>query len=50
MLAYLEENGILIVSIYREGIGYWEYFEKLQKLGFTIVKTDEKNLLEDWSL
>jgi SAM-dependent methyltransferase len=42
MLASLTENGILIVSIYREGVGCWEYFDKLLQLDFTIVKTDEE--------
>ncbi|MBC8753697.1 class I SAM-dependent methyltransferase [Kordia sp. YSTF-M3] len=42
MLSHLEANGILIVSIYREGVGCWEYFEKLQRLGFTVVKTEEE--------
>lgn len=42
MLDHLNDNGILIVSIYREGVGCWEYFEKLQQLDFTVVKTDEE--------
>ncbi len=42
MLSHLTTDGILIVSIYREGIGCWEYFEKLQKLDFTVVKTDQE--------
>ncbi|WP_430412462.1 class I SAM-dependent methyltransferase [Kordia sp.] len=42
MLNHLNDDGILIVSIYREGIGCWEYFEKLQQLDYTIVKTEEE--------
>ncbi|RAJ13159.1 class I SAM-dependent methyltransferase [Olleya aquimaris] len=42
ILAKLNNNGILIVSIFREGHGCWEYFENLEKIDFTIVKTDEE--------
>ncbi len=42
MLAHLTADGILIVSIYREGVGCWEYFDKLQKLDFTTVTTDQE--------
>lgn len=42
MLNHLNDDGILIVSIYREGVGCWEYFEKLQQLDYTTVKTDEE--------
>ncbi|KAB8155322.1 methyltransferase domain-containing protein [Kordia sp. TARA_039_SRF] len=42
MLAHLNDNGILIVSIYREGIGCWEYFDKLKQLDFTTVTTENE--------
>lgn len=42
MLSHLADNGILIVSIYREGIGCWEYFDKLKQLNFKTVKTNEE--------
>ena len=44
MLSHLNKDGIMITSIYREGIGCWEYFKdnpKLKELGFTTVTTDE---------
>ncbi len=51
MMDSLTENGIIIVSIYREGIGCWEYFNdnnKLEELYFTTVKTDEE--LRYWKI
>lgn len=44
MIDHLNPEGILIISIYREGIGCWEYFQentKLKELAFTSVVTDE---------
>jgi hypothetical protein len=44
MMEFLTPGGILITSIYREGIGCWEYFKdnpKLEELDFTTVKTNE---------
>ena len=45
MLDHLNENGIIITSIYREGIGCWEYFKenpRLKELDFTTVSTNEE--------
>lgn len=45
MLDCLNDNGIIITSIYREGIGCWEYFkdnERLKELAFTTVTTHEE--------
>jgi 2-polyprenyl-3-methyl-5-hydroxy-6-metoxy-1,4-benzoquinol methylase len=45
VLSHLNENGILVISIYREGLGCWEYFDdnpQLQKLDFETVTTDEE--------
>lgn len=45
MLNNLSENGILIISIFREGPGSWEYFKndkRLTELDFTVVTTEEK--------
>ncbi len=45
MLDALNPNGLLISSIYREGIGCWEYFkenESLQELDFSTVRTNEE--------
>jgi len=42
MLDHLTDNGILISSIFREGIGCWEYFKenpKLKELAFHTVTT-----------
>lgn len=40
---HLKPNGIIIVSIYREGLGCWEYFknEQFKELDFTTVTTNE---------
>lgn len=51
MLLYLHKDGIIITSIYREGIGCWEYFKEnpnLEELEFTTVTTDEK--LQYWKI
>lgn len=44
ILNCLKENGIIITSIYKEGIGCWEYFdiEQLQQLDFTTVTTPKE--------
>jgi len=44
MVEHLKPNGIILVSIYREGLGCWEYFknEKFQELDFTTVTTNEE--------
>ena len=45
MLDSLNENGIIITSIFREGIGCWEYFKenpKLQEVDFTTITTKKK--------
>ena len=51
MLDHLNEDGILITSIYREGIGCWEYFKenpKLEELDFSTVTTEEE--LRYWKI
>ena len=51
MLEHLNDGGIIITSIYREGTGCWEYFKenpKLKELEFTTVKTDEA--LQYWKI
>ncbi len=51
MLDHLNEGGVIITSIYREGIGCWEYFKenpKLKELEFTTVKTGEE--LQYWKI
>lgn len=51
MLSHLSENGILIISIYREGTGCWEYFQEnpeLKELAFSTVTTDEE--LRYWKI
>lgn len=45
MIASLNEGGIIITSIYREGIGCWEFFKEnstLKELNYTTVTTDEE--------
>jgi len=42
LLNYLEDNGVLIVSMYREGTGCWEYFKNLQQLNHILVTTDQE--------
>jgi chemotaxis methyl-accepting protein methylase len=42
MLAHLSKDGIILVSIYRKGIGVWEYFKEnpdLNELAFTTLTT-----------
>ena len=44
MLSHLNDNGILIISIFREGLGCWEYFNtnsQLKQLEFETIITDE---------
>jgi 2-polyprenyl-3-methyl-5-hydroxy-6-metoxy-1,4-benzoquinol methylase len=51
MLQNLNKDGIIITSIYREGLGCWEYFKensKLKELNFTTVKTDKE--LQYWKV
>ena len=51
MMDHLNDNGILIISIYREGTGCWEYFKenpRLKELDFTTVRTDEE--LRYWKI
>ena len=45
MIDALNEGGIIITSIYREGTGCWEFFKdhtNLKELDFTNVTTDEE--------
>lgn len=42
----LSKNGLIICSIYREGVGCWEYFNEhtnLQRLDFDRVNTDRES-------
>jgi len=51
MLDHLNDEGVLIISIYREGSGCWEYFKEnpgLKELAFTTVTTDEE--LRYWKI
>ncbi len=51
MCDHLNKNGLIITSIYREGIGCWEYFkenERLKELAYTKVTTDEE--LQYWKI
>ena len=51
ILDHLNEDGIIITSIYREGEGCWEYFKenpKLKELEFTTVETGEE--LQYWKI
>jgi len=51
MLNHLNENGIMVISIYREGTGCWEYFKEnagLKEVAFTTVTTDEE--LRYWKI
>lgn len=46
MCAYLKESGIIIVSIFRKGVGSWPYFKNstvLSELAFTTVTSEEEN-------
>lgn len=44
MAEHLKPNGIILVSIYREGLGCWEYFknERFEELDYTTVTTNEE--------
>ncbi len=44
MIKHLKPNSIIIVSIYREGLGCWEYFknDKFIALDFSTVTTNEE--------
>lgn len=44
ILGKLKHGGILINSIYKEGVGCWEYFDnpELEQLDFTTVKTKKE--------
>jgi 2-polyprenyl-3-methyl-5-hydroxy-6-metoxy-1,4-benzoquinol methylase len=45
MIAKLTDNGIIITSIFREGRGCWEYFEKkLTQLQFTTISNNDDNV------
>ena len=51
MLGHLNDDGILIISIYREGTGCWEYFKDntgLKEVSFETVKTNEE--LRYWKI
>lgn len=45
ILSFLQKDGVLITSIFREGTGCWEYFtddKKLKQLDFTRVNTTKE--------
>lgn len=45
MFSYLNKGGIVIISIFRKGIGSWEYFKenpRLKELDFTTVTTTKE--------
>lgn len=45
MIDHLNNNGLMICSIYREGLGCWEYFKehlKLKEEAFTTITTDNE--------
>lgn len=42
MIDHLEDDGIIITSIYRESPGTWKYFDILEKINFVTVKTEEE--------
>lgn len=51
LMDHLTENGIVIVSIYREGNGCWHYFKedpRWKELNFVIVTTNED--LQYWKI
>jgi 2-polyprenyl-3-methyl-5-hydroxy-6-metoxy-1,4-benzoquinol methylase len=51
MQDHLNREGVMIISIYREGTGCWEYFKdnsRLKELAFTKVTTDEE--LRYWKI
>ena len=43
MIEHLENDGIIIASMYREAPHLWEYFTVLDKINFVTVKTEEEN-------
>jgi len=45
MMSKLNPNGIIINSIYKEGLGCWEYFniDQLKQLDFVTVTTEDDN-------
>ena len=45
VLSKLKDDGILIVSIFKEGEGCWEFFnhEKLEQLEFTKIESSKEN-------
>tara|TARA_B100000508_G_C11392512_1_gene244113 strand:+ start:100 stop:681 length:582 start_codon:yes stop_codon:yes gene_type:complete len=46
MFAHLNAGGIIITSIFREGIGCWEFFkenDQLKELNFTTVQTKKES-------
>ena len=45
LIDHLKPNGIIIVSIFREGAGCWEFFknDRFKELEFTTVKTEDQN-------
>ncbi|WP_044399115.1 trans-aconitate 2-methyltransferase [Lacinutrix sp. Hel_I_90] len=44
MAEHLKPNGIILVSIYREGLGCWEYFknDRFEELDFSTITTNEE--------
>lgn len=45
ILDHLNNDGIMLTSIFREGLGCWEYFQensKLKELDFTTVRTEKE--------
>jgi trans-aconitate methyltransferase len=44
MMDALKENGMIINSIYREGVGSWKYFRKddLEQIDFKTITTSEE--------
>lgn len=51
MLDHLNPHGLLIISIYREGTGCWEYFKEntgLKEVSFETITTDEE--LRYWKI
>jgi 2-polyprenyl-3-methyl-5-hydroxy-6-metoxy-1,4-benzoquinol methylase len=42
MLECLNDDGLIITSIYREGIGCWNYFDSLKQIAFENIVTDNE--------
>jgi 2-polyprenyl-3-methyl-5-hydroxy-6-metoxy-1,4-benzoquinol methylase len=40
MIECLNPDGIIVTSIYREGLACWNYFKNLKQLGFETITTD----------